>query len=245
MADGKELAQAGAGGALMIMSEAGSTAVAAVQQAMGPGESLSFDLLERAKIPAGGGKAWNLDDGAATELEGILVLRQPVRAYWRESFEATGGGNPPDCSSLDNQFGVGTPGGDCSTCPFAEFGSAVDDKGEAKAGQACKQLTRLFLLRTDSVLPMFISLPPSSYKEAQKYTVMLAAKGIPYHRVITKIGLSSAKSSGGINYAKAEFSRGRNLEPSEVEAVEAWRGSFLPMLEAMSVEQAEATTDRG
>jgi hypothetical protein len=243
MAD-KDVTVASGSSDLMILSPEGGTALAAVQQAMGPGESLSFDLLERAKIPAGGGKAWNLDDGAETELEGILVLRQPVRAYWKVSFDESGGGAPPDCASLDNQYGVGDPGGDCTTCPLAEFGSAVDEKGESKAGQACKQLTRMFLLRTDSVLPMFISLPPSSYKEAQKYTVMLAAKAVPYHRVITKIGLQAAKSSGGINYAKAQFSRGRNLTPDEVAAVESWRGSFIPMLEAMSIEQAEAASAR-
>ena len=132
-----------------------------IRENIGNGTIGQFDL-DRIKIPAGGATVWSVPtlegDEPAKELLGVIVHFQDQRAYWAESFGKGGGGSPPDCSSLDMQVGVGRPGGDCSRCPFAQYGSAVRDDGSEGRGQACRSIRALYLLLPNSVLPTMISI---------------------------------------------------------------------------------------
>jgi len=111
-----------------------------------------FDL-PRVAIPAGGGTRWEVPgpggSEALDEISGILVFVKQTRAYWKND-DVTG--DPPDCSSPDGRIGHGSPGGECATCPMAQFGS------DGKRGQACKQQAVWFLLREDSFLPLVVGL---------------------------------------------------------------------------------------
>lgn len=167
---------------------------------IGNGQMTAFDL-ERIKIPTGGGTAW-LIPGLAGEtqqatLRGIIVHYQDVRAYWKEEFS---GDQPPDCSSDDCKTGHGDPGGECSKCPYAAFGS-----GKGGSGQACKQIRRLFLLTEGTFLPFVIALPPTSLKPCRQYMLRVTNAGLPYWGVVTEIGLEKTKNAGGIAYAKTTF----------------------------------------
>lgn len=238
---------------------------AILNEAMAPGEELSFTNLPTIKIPSGGAKNWELPDGTATqEIEAILLHRQPVRAYWARSFAEDGGGAPPDCSSLDNITGRGNNGTnlgsnmqtfynpdgseyytgehDCSTCPLAEYGTARNDKGEAAAGKACRQITRLFLMFPDSILPTLLSLPPSSYREAQNYTISIAARGKRYSEIVTGIGLVQDKSKAGITYSKAVFRAIGTISPEEAARIRQYRLDLLPRLTAAPVIQSEVVS---
>ena len=239
---------------------------AILNEAMAPGEELSFSNLPTIKIPTGGAKNWELPDGTATqEIEAILLHRQPVRAYWSIRFSEGGGGAPPDCSSLDNITGLGnngtkvgwnieesyTPDGvafytgehDCATCPLSQYGTATNDKGEPAAGKACRQITRLFLMFPDSILPTLLPLPPSSYKEAQNYTISSAARGKRYSEIVTGIALEQDKSKAGITYSKALFRAIGNLSPDEAAKIRSYRADLLPRLTNAPIIHDEVGSD--
>lgn len=101
--------------------------------------------FERAKIPSGGGLAFELpgetedEPVMSTDLTGVLIHHHPVNAYWKEEY--AGGNVQPDCSSHDGKQGVERETGeihDCSKCPHNQFGS-----GKNGSGKACKNIHRL------------------------------------------------------------------------------------------------------
>lgn len=226
--------------------------LAIVREALGQGESLSIDLLRRAKIIAGGVTAFDLGDGeTAKDLTGVLILRQPTRVYWKARYGAGEGGSPPDCSSLDNAVGRGNRMldgiaedenslHDCQTCPLADWGTAVNEKGETTGGKACRQVTRAFMLAEGDVLPTLVSLPPSSYKAALTHTVRVASTGTPYYGVVTKVSLVKEQGKSGPDFSRAVFAVDRKLTPEEFAAVQGYRDAMLPFLNALSVVDVEA-----
>lgn len=191
------------------------------------GEALSPMDLDRVVIPAGGGTTWavpTLDGEDVTQtIVGVIVGVQNCRAYWAQDFG--GAGTPPDCVSEDNAVGVGNPGGRCQVCPFAEFGS--DSRGK---GQACKQIKRLFLLRPESMLPLVVTLPPTSIRPATRYLLRLAGGGLKYQAVVTKITLEKDKNTDGIAYSKAVFALAGKLDPAQASAMEDYTRSLGPLL---------------
>ena len=101
--------------------------------------------IDRVKLPAGGGTAFEVpaEDGEDTEMvkdiTGVILYNHPAFAYYASAF--AGGHAAPDCSSIDGVTGVGTPGGDCRTCPYNKFGSG---DGQSKL---CKNKRMLYILR--------------------------------------------------------------------------------------------------
>ena len=191
------------------------------------GESLSPMDLDRVGVPAGGGVSWCIPtlagDETTQEIVGVIVGVQNCRAYWSGDF--AGGGDPPDCVSEDNVTGVGEPGGVCKTCPNAQFGS--DSRGK---GQSCKQIKRIFLLRPASMLPLVITLPPTSIRPATRYLLRLAGAGLKYQAAVTRITLEKTQNSEGIKYSVATFALAGNLDPGQAAAMEDYAKSMGPLL---------------
>lgn len=103
--------------------------------------------FERAKIPSGGGLAFELpgetedEPVMSTELTGVILYHHPVNAYWTEQY--SGGNEQPDCSSYDGKQGIEGETGeihDCSKCPHNQFGSNG-------TGKACKNIHRCYILQ--------------------------------------------------------------------------------------------------
>jgi hypothetical protein len=216
---------------------------------LAPGEQLGAGDLPRIKVPGAGGQAWELPDGEPTkELQGIIIHRAVVRAFWTENFAAHGGGNPPDCSSSDGIRGEGlygvmdgiesnsNPGGLCKGCPMNVYGTAVGDDGKPSEAKACREITRLFLMLPDSVLPVVVSLPPSSFKIAKQYAVNLGAMGTPLYAAVTGISLVQMKSGGNITYSQAAFRKVGDVPVEAVQRLRAYRESILPMLTGLRVD---------
>jgi hypothetical protein len=211
------------------------TALAPIKEALGPGEALSVTMLEQAKVPTGGGLTWQLSDGGAVrEIEGVIILRQPTRVYWAQSFDESGGSTPPDCSSLDFVTGQGDPGGACGNCSL-RYGASRDEEGER-----CSDRTRIFLLQDGNILPILLNLPATSFRNAQGYALRLAGKGAYYYQFVTKLGLEKAQSQGGIPYAKASFATVRQLDADEQRWVDNYRTEIIPYLNSLSVVDVEA-----
>lgn len=200
------------------------------------GETISPFDLEQIKVPGGGSLSWQLSTGEEEKvLEGIIVYHKLPRGRWEGTIEETGGGQPPVCVSEDSIVGVGDPGGDCLTCPFAQFGTS--DKG---AGQACKQRRLLFLLREGNLLPAVISIPAMSLKASKQYMVSLVSRGIALHSVMTKVTLEKAQNQAGITYARAKFAMGERLTAEHAAQVERYAQSMRGLFAAVRIEHTDA-----
>lgn len=197
--------------------------------------------LDKIKVPAGGGSAWEVPTLKGPEpvkvLEGIILHFKDVRGYWKDKGTSN---TPPDCSSSDSLLGIGSPGGQCHKCPLAQFGSAVDEKGKPAKGQACKQMRLLLFLRQDTMLPMMISLPPTSIQPSKKYFLRLVSNGYPFYGVTTQLRLEQAKNAGGTSYSVATLDMGRALEPAELQKVQLIGQAMRDLFAMTSVQDADA-----
>lgn len=192
--------------------------------------------LDHVKVPAGGGIAWEVPTLKGPEsvsvLEGIILHFKDVRAYWKSK----GTNSPPDCNSADGLIGVGAPGGVCAKCPLAQYGTAHDEKGNPAKGQACKQMRLFLFLRQDDMIPMLISLPPTSLQPAKKYFLRLVANGLPYYGVTTQLRLEKAKNAAGTTYSTVVPGMGRPLEKDEFEKVQLIGQAMRQLFEGVTVE---------
>jgi hypothetical protein len=217
-----------------------TVSLAVLRENMG-GEKLTEFDLDRVKMPAGGGKFWEVPtmdgDKAEPVLEGVVVITKNVRAYWPRSVDEGDGNEPPQCSSPDAIHGVGDPGIACDECPYSRFGSSTK---EGSKGQACKQMRQLFLISERSVLPLVLTLPPTSLAAARKYFMRLAShSGIYYWATTTKIALEQADGPAG-KYSVATFSQGNPLAEADVAAITKYREALEPIIAARLPDAADA-----
>lgn len=209
-----------------------------IEENMGAG-GLSPNQLDRVKVPSGGGLAFEVPtlDGSgdiAKSLEVVIVAARDIRAYYATKYK--GGNQPPDCFSIDCVHGNGNPGGMCQTCPFSQWGSAVDDEGQPTNGQACSQKKMMLCITKESTIPFVISAPPTSLKSLQSYFLRLAGQGLPYWGVVTKLSLEKGKSTGGIDYSVLKPEYVRTLTEEEVPYMRAYRANLLPMFNLVKPE---------
>lgn len=225
-----------------------------LRENVGDGRMTPFDL-DRVKVPTSGGRTWLVPtlDGDKDEraLEGVIVAWREPRAFWEGAF--SGGGNPPECSSVDGVIGQGTYGigselhgdGQCRTCPMAAWGSKVDEKGQATRGQACKQMRLLFLLPADALLPFAIFCPPTSIAPVRKYFMRLSAQGIPYYGVVTSLALDKATNAGGIDYSQVVPTMAGRLSTDDRETVRRYSAQLQATLDAVVLTSADVADDEG
>ena len=200
-----------------------------LRSVLAPGEELGLSALTQVGLPAGGGKFWDVDGQPTEKIYGVVLLRDAYRAYWERSFDDSGGGEPPNCSSEDLVTGIGEPGGECQKCPLNQWESAA--KG---SGKACQEKARMFVAIEGSLLPLFMQLPLTSALAARAYALNLAGKGLDLWDVVTEISLEPAKSAGGINYSVAKFKMHERLEDADRARSVAYRDAILPGLQAFS-----------
>lgn len=185
---------------------------AIMKQNMGP-SGVSDRDLDSITMPSGGGTHWSVPglegDEPAKEIVGVVVAFRDGRVYWKEALDVAGA-LPPDCSSEDGIKGIGSPGGECESCPMAQFGSAIKGKG-----QACNSKRKLFVVRPNTFVPIIVSLPPTSLAPARKFFLRLASEGLAFYSVVVRIGLEEDKNADGIKYSKATFTVAAKLSEEE------------------------------
>ena len=206
---------------------------------LGPG-GLDPTKLDKVKIPAGGGTAWEIPtlDGKgdiAKTLEVIIVAAQDVRSYYKDKYD--GSKVPPTCASIDCITGVGNPGGKCSDCPKAQWGSAVDDNDNPTDGQACSQRKLMLCISKDSTLPFVVSIPPGSLNNISKYFMRLAGANLPYYGVVTNLSLLKTESGSGIPFSSVVPEYVRSLTKEEIPSIKSYRTALGPALGRLPVEQ--------
>lgn len=205
-------------------------------------DGLQIDF-DRVKIPTGGGLAFEVpgDDPDSPDMEkelvGVIVDHHPVNAYWENKFE--GQNNPPDCSSMDGKQGLNPNTGEirnCKTCPLNQFGSAEDGRGKA-----CKNMHRVYLLRSGEMFPVLITLPPTSIKPLSNYIAKrVLAKGKRTTEVITKISLKKAQNSSGIIYSQVQFSKVEDLDPEVAVQIREFSQGIKAITRQVQIEQDDS-----
>ena len=202
------------------------------------GLQLSFP---RVKIPSGGGLAFEVpgDDpenpDAEKELVGVIVDHHPVNAYWAERY--SGANNPPDCASMDGKIGVDQDGNrkPCNSCPMNEWGTAEDGRGKA-----CKNMHRVYILREGEMLPLLLTLPPTSLKNLSDYIALrVVSKGMRSYGVVTKVSLKKAQNAGGINYSQAVFALAGKLAPAQAAAMAEYSKGIKVLTRQLAVDADE------
>jgi len=196
----------------------------------------------RIKFPSGGGLAFEIpgeeETAVETTLVGVVVDQHRMNAYWSAKYDGTK--NAPDCVSLDGKVGMARPdanvawkGGcqDCASCPLNQFGSAEDGRGKA-----CKNMRRVAMLREGEILPILITIPPTSIKEWDAYIVGLTSKLKRPYGVVTKIKLKKATNSGGIEYSKGVFTKAGDLTPEETKHMQAYAAGLKPVLRNVTID---------
>jgi len=212
------------------------------------GLTLSFP---RVKIPSGGGLAFEVpgDDpenpDAEKELVGVIVDHHPVNAYWADKY--AGANNPPDCSSMDGKVGMDQDGNrkPCNSCPMNEWGTAEDGRGKA-----CKNMHRLYIIREGEMLPLLLTLPPTSLKNLSDYIALrIVSKGMRSYGVVTKVSLKKAQNAGGINYSQAVFAVAGTLAPEQVAAMSEYSQGIKVLTRQLAIQADEykqtGTSDAG
>ncbi len=206
------------------------------------GDILTERDLPRVIVPAGGGTTWEVGTESIRELDGILIHTVQTRSYWPHDAED---GTPPACSSRGpdhKAIGTGTPGGPCSECPLAEFGSALDDAGQPGAGQACAKNELWFMLRQSGVgtfLPVVVKFPPTSVQAAGKYRKgVLGSAGLRKTAVVTRLTLSK-QEKGRESYSIIVPTVAGNLSPEEAARAQAFAADLRPVLEDAAAAEAD------
>jgi hypothetical protein len=211
-----------------------------LRENLGSAQITALDLPS-IKVPSGGATFWSVPAFKGTKpaeaLEGVLIHVRKVRRFWKDAY--TGGKTPPDCYSEDGEIGVGdnTQGygrHDCDTCPMAVFGTAVDQKGNPKRGQACQDRRLIFLLTETGTLPYRIDLPPTSINAVKAYLVNLLNAGVPYTTVTTRLTLEADTGDFGA-YSRVVMEPVVQLTPELVAKARAYQSDIKPSLEKARV----------
>lgn len=201
----------------------------AMRENLGPSAEFKPSDFTQIRVPTGGQTSFMVPtisgEMPTPELEGIVIHVGTPRAYWKASFDETGGSTLPDCYSDDGVVGIGEPGGDCAVCPMDEFGS--DARGR---GKACGERILLFMMREHMYLPTCVSVPAGSLVNVRKYLKDLVGYGTPISTVLTRLALEVDKNQDGIKYSKIVATSAGPLDEESIAKVRTFAESIRPYL---------------
>ena len=217
------------------------------------GLDLSEFDLDRIVVPTGGGPAWEIrgvdaDPEVTTHFDGVILGYANRRAYYAVSFDESGGGSPPDCSSNDCVVGKGDPGGSCEACQLAQFGSSEKPGGR---GQACNQNMILFVVRDGDLMPSVIKVPPTSIKAVKQYVMRLIfKKRTRYCHALTRFSLAKEKNRNGVGYSSIVLQFLGSMDNGEKAAADKLHNGMAPLVKGLKATSSaflpapEAETER-
>lgn len=164
------------------------------------------------------------------EFTGRVIEAYQCNAWWEKSFEETGGGQLPDCSSFDGikpSDPDKAPGKDCATCPLNQFGS--DPKGSK--GKACKNIRRLFILIDGYGLPLQLTCPPTSLKSFSPYVTDIRAVGWPYQAGVAKFSLEKVETYSVLKIELVGIEKDMDV----IKKLVALRDEFMPVMHKQEI----------
>lgn len=205
------------------------TELAALVESNLGGKTLDTFMLDRVKLPTGGGTTWEVPtiDGIepAMQIEGVIIDAPTRRVLWDAKYGQGERGAPPICSSQDGIVGHGNPGGSCADCEFNKFGTDFDDG----PGKRCKEFQQLFLLQADSLIPIVINATPGSLKGVGQYFVRLLRAGKMKEAVTTVLTLEKATNKTGTEFAQIKCTKGVDLDPEATGRIRDLAAKLAPV----------------
>lgn len=180
------------------------------------GQTLSVRDLDRIHCPSGESNIWpevpNADGSdSEKEFEGIIFHTQTPRVYFDQPYTPGGPKVPPSCWSPDGIKGYGKPGGDCMTCQFNQFDTALTGTGR---GKACREGVHLYALMPHSVMPVVVQVPPTSLVPFREYMVNISKSRVRREHTVTRFRLQLVNKSPVIMFDSVEV-----LDQDEREAL--------------------------
>ena len=107
-------------------------------------------------------------------------------------------------------------------------------------------MRKIYLVREGEILPLEITIPPSSVNAWINYTVQLTSKVKPIDGVVTRIKLKKAISKGGIEYSEGVFQKVADLSDIEHKQIRSYSSSLrasirnvAPVTAPIEIEEVE------
>lgn len=177
------------------------------------------------------------DDSKKASFTGILLHKQFCNAWWKESFDKTGGGTPPDCSSLDaitpDYNSPEVQAEKCSKCERNKFGS--DGRGKA-----CKNMVRAHVLIDQEPTPYRLTLSPTNIRTVNDYISKVSLKGYPFQLVYTDFTLTAQKNKDGIEYSELALAiKGTITEQGIAIAIKQQMDRWMPAFVGQQLDAEE------
>lgn len=141
--------------------------------------------------------------------KGTILDMHRTSAYWSKSYDETGGGDFPECYSMN---GV-TPDPNCGekqgeTCIKCQRNYNNIEKVDGKpTGPYCKNSKRLHIVIEGSILPYRLIASVKNIRLVDTYVSLLAGASVPYPLIETEFSLISAKGKGGQQYSELVLKR--------------------------------------
>jgi hypothetical protein len=162
------------------------------------------------------GQMFEMPDESKTEdFLGVIIDASRANVWWEESFDSAGGGNIPDCFSLDgivpSHESEKKQNDDCATCPQNQFGSDPD----GGRGKWCKNTKRVFVVVEGENFPFRLTVSPANLKGIDRYITMLSSKGVPYQLAKTRFTLEKATNKDNIEYSHIVYTMEEKIESIE------------------------------
>lgn len=199
------------------------------------GVRMSF---QRIKIAGGGSTMFELpgEDSSKPEyvpaLQGVILYHHPANGYWVG--EPTDDDKTPLCSSTDGKTGYGDPGGPCAACYLNRFGSGEDGKSKA-----CKNMRHIYLLQSGDLMPMVLSLPPTSLKAFDRFIYRaFFCRNRPSYGGMVEISLHREEKPTA--HAVADFRKLYDFTGEDLAKAQAFATAFRTQAKALLAEQAQA-----
>ena len=226
--------------------------LAELQDEMGDLDPESGITCRQIKVPSGGGIAYEVqgeDEGDADpmkEILGVIVFTHRLSGYWPGSFGSAKDAKDkiPVCSSMDGKTAVWAETGEvrtCETCPYNQYGTGVDEKGNPSKGKACKNMRRIYLLMDGDPNFYLLSVPPTSIKDVNKQLAKILASGTPYTGMIVSLTLEKAQNSNGVAYSKVVVKKKGLLPPDAAAQVLKLRNQIKAQYQSMTLTLDEYT----
>lgn len=196
------------------------------------------------KIPSGGGLAYEVqgeEEGDAEymkEINAVIIFTHRVNGYWPGSYGDDDQNKIPTCSSMDGKTGLNTETGEltqCDTCPYNQFGSATDQKGEPGKGKACKNMRRLYMMMDGDPNFYLLTVPPTSIRDVNKQLAKIMAGGVPYTGLVVRLTLEKTQNAAGVAYSKVVIGKSGLLPPAVSAIAKEMRRQVKEQYQSMAI----------
>lgn len=127
-------------------------------------------------------QTFEVDDELVKELRGVIVEFHTTKTFYIESYEASGGGQRPDCYSNDSVTPKDDSGAKqsdrCSTCQRNKFYPDPDPKRANKKKKDCRDTITLYIWNPREERPLLLRVSTMNRKVVSAFIKRLSEKGI-------------------------------------------------------------------